>query len=71
MDFLKVCPLTLVHVHGNNTLRLLDMRGNPSILEMTFANDPHAVAFGPLIPHPLTRRNNPNYRKAVLNFDLY
>ena len=37
MDFLKVCPLTLVHVHGNNTLRLLDMRGNPSILEMTFA----------------------------------
>ncbi len=71
MDFLKDCPLTLVHIHGDNSRRFLDTRGDPSILEMTFANNPREVAFGPLIPHPLDRRNNTNYREVELKFSLY
>ena len=69
-EFLRACPLTLVHIHGDNTDRFLDTRGDPSILEMTFANEPRAVASEPRIPHPLDRRNNTNYREVALRFGL-
>ena len=69
-EFLRACPLTLVHIHGDNTDRFVDVRGDPSILEMTFANDPRAVASEPRIPHPLDRRNNTNYREVALHFGV-
>ena len=58
-------------IHGDNTLRFLDTRGDPSILEMTFANNPRQLTFGPLIPHPLDQRNNPNHPEVELEFNLF
>ena len=69
--FIEQGPFTLVHIHGNNTLRFLDEHGDPTILEMTFVNNPREIADGPLIPHPLDRRSNPNYREVELRFDHY
>ena len=71
IDFLEACPLMLVHIHGDNDSRFLDTRGDPSILEMTFANNPRQLAFGPLIPHPLDQRNNPNHPEVELKFSLF
>lgn len=65
--FVRECPLTLVHTHANN-FSGLDNRGDPVVLEMTFARNPQRTGDAIALPHPADTPNDPQTPEIALRF---
>ncbi len=69
-NFIKNFSLKLVHIHPNN-FSDLDKNGDPTTLEITFANSPKIINSKSKIPHELDQKNNPDGDDQILNFVEY
>lgn len=67
-SFIRDFPLALVHVHGRPGGVGGDAQGDPTVLEMTFARDPHRVSEEPSLPHPLDRPACKRGKELALKF---
>lgn len=65
--FVRDCPLTLIHTHANN-FSGLDNRGDPVVIEMTFAKAPQRIGDVIALPHTKDTPNNPQTPEIALSF---
>ena len=65
-DFIKNIDLDLVHIHPNNYAEP-GMYNIPSLLELTFAQNPIKIGSDFILPHKLDQKNDPNSQ----NIDLF
>lgn len=70
VNFIKAIDLTLVHVHGNNYSDL-DLNGDPTVLEFSFARFPLKKKQLLSLPNNLDMPNNKDRDEVLLKFENY
>jgi len=67
IQFIKKFPLSLVHVHGNNTA-FVSNHGTPHVIECTFTSRPAGAVIKADLPHPLDMPCDKNRPELKINF---
>jgi hypothetical protein len=70
INFIKTIDLTLVHIHGNNYSDL-DLNGDPTALELSFARFPIKKKQLQSFPNILDMPNNKDRDEVLLKFENY
>lgn len=60
--------LKLIHIHPNN-YGIIDNKGDPTIIELSFDRDPIIVSKNLQLPHLLDQRNNIKNKDLLLKFE--
>jgi len=68
IKFLSSFNLTLVHIHGNNSIGR-DLNGDIVTLELTFSKNPIQVSDICVLPNKLDMPNSHNKSEVILNFN--
>ena len=69
-DFIKKVNLELVHIHANNGgIPKIDLNGNPTVIELTFAKNPIISSTDFFTPNSLDQKNKQELEDILINFE--
>ena len=70
VDFVKKVNLELVHIHANNGgIPKVDLNGNPTVIELTFAKNPIISSTDFFTPNSLDQKNKQELEDILINFE--
>lgn len=67
LSFCKNIGLELTHIHPNN-FAIMDNKGDPTVIELTFEKSPRKISENCVLPNPLDMQNDPETSNISLKF---